>query len=175
MIPVRFARQNIDARVQGKFQHRKCKKKTEMFKIQLYCNRSRSNSIPRTRPIPRSPPMNSKTSSNHNRVNSHHQPSHGNAKKISGSSHHIPHHHQQQPPAHHPPQHSQHHPSTSGGVRSVRPIHPSEAVRGVEDKMRMAGSSRPHREEKVSVLVLLNIYQFLTHLWMNVKKKNCGK
>lgn len=97
--------------------------------------------------------MSSKTSSNHNRVNSHHHPSHGHAKKISGSSHHLPpHHHQQQHPApHHQPQHSQHPPSTSGGVRSVRPMHPSETVlRGAEEKMRMAGSSRPHREEKVS-------------------------
>lgn len=94
--------------------------------------------------------MSSKTSSNHNRVNSHHHPPHGHAKKISGSSHHIPHHHQ--PAAHqqHQPQHSQHQPSTSAGVRSVRPMHPSETVRGAEEKMRMAGSSRPHREEKVS-------------------------
>lgn len=96
--------------------------------------------------------MSSKTSSNHNRVNSHHHPSHGHAKKLSGSSHHLPapHHHQQHqhPAPHHQQPHSQHPPA---GVRSVRPMHPAETVRGgAEDKMRMAGSSRPHREEKVS-------------------------
>lgn len=97
--------------------------------------------------------MSSKTSSSHNRVNSHHHPSHGHAKKISGSSHHLPPHHHQQP--HHPaPHHQQHPPSTSGAVRSVRPMHPAETVRGTEEKMRMAGSSRPHREEKVSLFFL---------------------
>lgn len=103
--------------------------------------------------------MSSKTSSNHNRVNSHHHPSHGHAKKISGSSHHLPAphpHHQQHQAPHHQPQHSQHPP---GGVRSVRPMHPAETVRGgAEEKMRMAGSSRPHREEKVSFFFYIIVF-----------------